>query len=125
MGKRMKFFIPFIFALFSLLFHVLHYRPPVGSEDFITALLVFFAALGWSSVIVLARVKKQWVFYAYAAPVIIIPLLIVLFSKNAALFWHLTVIGLYSIALVGLRLYMSAYLGSKEKKIISSSPGRE
>ena len=105
----MLYFRPLLFALFSLLFYMLLYHPPLGSEDFITGLLVFFAAMGWSTVILLDKEKKRAVYYIYLAPVVVFPLLIVLFFKHANIPWHLAIIALYLIGMLGLRLFVSGY----------------
>jgi hypothetical protein len=109
MKKQRIYFWPFGFAMFSLLFYMLLYHPAPGSEDFITGLLVFFAAMGWSAAVLLGKEKNQTVYFIYISLVIIFPLLIVLFFKHANIPWHLVTIALSLIALVGLRLFVSGY----------------
>ena len=82
------------------------YRPSVGSEDFITALMVFFAALAWSAVLTLTKEKKQWVLYLYILIAIIFPLLMALFFKGFNILWHMAALGLIVVAIVGLVIYI-------------------
>ena len=114
MKKRMTYFWPLLFALFSFLFYLLLYRPSLGSEDFITGLLVFFTAMAWSAVIILTKEKNQTVYYIYISIAVVFPFLIVLFFKHANTLWHMVIIALYLIAVVGLRLYISSYFKRKK-----------
>lgn len=105
----MKYFGPLFFGLVSFLFYMVIYRPPVGSEDFITALMVFFAALAWSAVISLTNEKKQWILFFYLSIAIIFPLIMALFFKEFNMLWHMVALGLIVLAVIGLRLFVSAY----------------
>ena len=81
----------------------------MGSEDFITALMVFFAAMAWSAVITLTKEKKQWVLYLYILIAIISPLLMALFFKGFNILWHMAALALIVLAVIGLRLFVSGY----------------
>jgi len=108
-----KYFGPLLFGLVSFLFYMVIYRPPQGSEDFITAIMVSFAALAWSAVITLSKAKKQWVLYLYVLIAILSPLLMALFLKGFNILWHMIALGLIALAVIGLRLFVSGY--KKEK----------
>lgn len=111
--EQAKYFLPPFFGMVSFLFYMIIYRPPVGSEDFITAIMVFFAALAWSALITLSKEKKQWILYLYVLIAIIFPLLMALFFKGFNILWHMTALGLIVLAVIGLRLFVSSY--KKEK----------
>ncbi|UCH94389.1 MAG: hypothetical protein JSV88_29535 [Candidatus Aminicenantes bacterium] len=114
--KYMKYFMPLLFGLLSFLFYMVIYRPPLGSEDFITALMVFFAALAWSTMMTLTRAEKQWVLYLYLLVSIISPLIMALFFKGFNLLWHTVALGLIVIAVVGLHFFMSGYFKYKKEE---------
>jgi hypothetical protein len=114
MKKRMTNFWPLLFALFSILFYLLLYHPSLRSEDFVTGLLVFFTALAWSAVIILTKEKNQTVYYIYISIAVVFPFFIVLFFKHANTLWHMVIICLYLIAVVGLRLYISSFFKRKK-----------
>ena len=110
MREQAKYFGPLFFGLVSFLFYMVIYRPPMGSEDFVTGLMVFFTALAWSAVISLTKEKKQWVLYLYVLIAVIFPLIMALFFKGFNMLWHMVALGLIIIAVVGLRLFVSGYL---------------
>lgn len=112
----MKYFGPLFFGLVSSFFYMVIYWPPVGSEDFITALMVFCAALAWSAVLTLTKEKKQWVLYLYLMIAMIFPLIMALFFKGFNILWHMTALGLIVLAVVGLRLFVSGYLKYKKEE---------
>ena len=114
--EQVKYFGPLFFGLVSFFFYMVIYRPAVGSEDFITALMVFCAALAWSAVISLTKEKKQWVLYLYVLIAIIFPLLMALFFKGFNILWHMVALGLIVLAVVGLRLFVSGYLKYKKEE---------
>jgi uncharacterized membrane protein YbhN (UPF0104 family) len=114
--KHTKYFGPLLFGLVSFLFYMVIYRPPLGSEDFITAIMVSFAALAWSAVITLTKEKKQWVLYLYVLIAVIFPLIMALFFKGFNILWHMAALGLIILAVVGLRLFISGYLKYKKEE---------
>jgi hypothetical protein len=114
--EQVKYFGPLFFGLVSFFFYMVIYRPPVGSEDFITALMVFFAALAWSAVLTLPKEKKQWVLYLYVLIAMIFPLITALFLKGFNILWHMVALGLILLAVVGLRLFVSGYLKYKKEE---------
>jgi len=80
--KQTKYFGPPFFGLVSFLFYIVIYRPSPGSEDFITALMVFCAALAWSAVLTLTKEKKPWVLYLYLLIAVILPFIMALFLNE-------------------------------------------
>ncbi len=109
-------FFPLIFAMFSFLIYILLYGLAVDSENFITSLLVFFAALGWSTQILLTKDGNRLVYYSYISGIIILPLGLVLLPDTENFMWYLVIIGLYLIGVLGLRLYISSYTACKAIK---------
>lgn len=116
MREQVKYFGPPFFGLVSFFFYMVIYRPPVGSEDFITALMVFCAALTWSAVLTLSKEKKQWVLYLYLVIGVIFPLIMALFFNGFNLLWHMVALGLIILAIVGLRLFIPGYLKYRKEE---------
>lgn len=116
MREQAKYFGPLFFAVVSFSFYMVLYRPSPGSEDFITALMVFCAALAWSAVLILTKEKKQWVLYLYVVTAIIFPLLMALFVNEFNIVWHTVALGLIALAVVGLRLYVTGYFKYKKEE---------
>ena len=116
MREQVKYFGPLFFGLVSFFFYMVIYRPPVGSEDFITALMVFCAALTWSAVLTLSKEKKQWVLYLYLVIGVIFPLIMALFFNRFNILWHMVALGLIILAVVGLRLFISGYLKYRKEE---------
>jgi hypothetical protein len=114
MREQVKYFGPLFFGVVSFFFYLVIYRPPVESEDFITALMVFCAALAWSAVLMLTKEKKQWILYLYLLIAIIFPLIMALFFKGFNILWHMSALGLIVLAIVGLRLFVPGYLKYKK-----------
>jgi hypothetical protein len=114
--EQVKYFGPLFFGLVSFLFYIVIYRPPVGSEDFITGIMVFFAALAWSAVLTLTKEKKQWVLYLYVLIAVIFPLIMALFFNGFNILWHMVALGLTILAVVGLQLFTSGYLKYKKEE---------
>lgn len=114
--KQVKYFGPLFFGLVSFSFYMVIYRPSPGSEDFVTALMVFCAALAWSAVLTLTKEKKQWVFYFYVLIAIIFPLIMALFLSEFNILWHMVALGLIVLAVVGLRLFVPSYFKYKKEE---------
>ncbi len=112
----MKYFGPLFFAVVSFFFYMVIYRPSPGSEDFITALMVFCAALAASAMLTLTKEKKQWVLYLYISIALIFPLLMALFLNGFNTLWHMAALGLIVLALVTLRLFITGYLKYKKEE---------
>ena len=112
----MKYFGPPFLGVISFLFYMVLYRPTIGSEDFVTALMVFCAALAWSAVITLTKEKKQWVLFLYVLIATIFPLIMALTFKGFNILWHMVALGLMLLAVEGLRLFVTGYHKYKKKE---------
>jgi hypothetical protein len=112
--KSMKKLLPLIFGLLTFGFFMLLYLPSLGSEDFITGLLVFFAALATSATIILPKEGERVAHYFYMLLGVVLPVLSVFLMKNADRLWHLVTVGLYFIGLLGLNLFVFAYLDRRK-----------
>ncbi|MCI0471823.1 MAG: hypothetical protein L0Y73_09205, partial [Candidatus Aminicenantes bacterium] len=80
--NHINYFMPPLFGGFSFLLYIVIYFPAPGSEDFVTALLVFCAGQAWSAVIILSNEKKREVLYLYLLLSILIAFLLPLFFKT-------------------------------------------
>jgi hypothetical protein len=78
--------------------------------------MVFCAALAWNAVITLTKEKNQWIFYFYNVIIIILSLYMLIFFKGFNVPWHLVVLGLTLLSVVGLRLFITGYLKYKRRK---------
>jgi hypothetical protein len=114
--KQAKYPGPFFFGLVAFFFYMVIYRPSPGSEDFITALMGFCAALAWCAVITLAQEKKPWALYLYVGIAMIFPLFMPLFFKEFNILWHMVTLGIIVLAVIGLRLFVPGYLKYKKEK---------
>ena len=108
--------MPTIFGMLSFLFYILLYTPTLGSEDFITALLVFFAAASWSAVIILADREDPRVLNLHLSISIIFPLILPLLFKRFNFPLHCAAIGLIVLAALGLRLFIHYYFKYKTEE---------
>lgn len=112
----MKYMMPPFFGLLSFLLYLAFYRPHIGGCEFITALMVFFAALAWSAVINLSSDKKKWILYFYLSISVIIPFLMAILLKEFHILWHTILIGLTTLATMGLSLFVPVYLKYNKRK---------
>ena len=92
------------------------YRPSPGSEDFITALMVFCGALASNAMITLTKEKKRWVLYLYISIALIFPLLMALFLNGFNILWHMAALGLIVLGVAALRLFIPGYLKYKKEE---------
>jgi len=116
MKKRIIYFLPFFFALFSFLFYIVVYKPPVKSGDFVTALLVFFAALGSSGIIIFLKEECHGIVYLYASAAVIFLLLTLLVCKESRDPWHMVLVGLIVLAFVYLKFFVSSHLKYEKRR---------
>ena len=82
--KNKKFIIylsPLLIALSSFLFYIIFYKPGVKSEDFTTALLVFFGVLGSVAIILFHTKETRVIFYLYVTASLILPVILLFFVK--------------------------------------------
>jgi hypothetical protein len=116
--KVLKNFRPLLLAFLTFLFYLLIYRPPLdtGAEDFVTALMVFFAALGWSGIIIYTKEKRPGLAYLYAAVSIIGPVAMYFLFKGFNTLFHFVAFALFLIALVGLKFFTDAHVRHEERE---------
>ncbi|MCP5054916.1 MAG: hypothetical protein GY940_47560 [bacterium] len=116
--KSIRHFQPLFFALFSLILYMLLYRPPLdpGSQDFVTALMTFFAALGWSGIIRFTQEKHPALLFTYLFISIGSPIVLYLFFEGFSVPLHIVTFGLFLLALIGLRFFVAAHIRHEMKK---------
>lgn len=109
MKKVLNRLAPLFFAMFSFLFYILIYRPPIKSMGFTTACLVFCAALCWSAVIILFHRRQNVLMYTYVAISLLIPLLLLEAFHLLPLdrLWHRTILGLLIVSTISLFIFMT------------------
>jgi len=113
MKKRIIYFSPLGAGLAAFAFYELLYSPMAGSEDFITALLTFFAMLGWCGVIIFTKEKQDFLLYFHMAAAILIPLSMPLYLHVFNLWEHMAIIFLMLISLSGLHAFVHSYFQRK------------
>ena len=108
----MRYTQPLQFALLSLIIYTLLYRPPVdgNSQDFVTALMVFFTAMGWSGMILLTQHKKYRGLVIYIMLSIIGPILLYLLLAGFHPVLHGVTYAVFLAILLGLRLFTASYM---------------
>jgi len=120
MYKGIKSFFPLVFALVSAGLYFLIYRPAPGSEDFSTACLVFFTALGGSAMIYLLDPEQRVPRRLYVAVAIISPPLLLLGVKAGKLSFpfHHILFGLIVLAFIALHFFVAQHRKdqSRDKK---------
>jgi predicted membrane channel-forming protein YqfA (hemolysin III family) len=77
MKKILLRLFPLGFALLTAIFYVLLYHPPVNSVSMTSACLVFLAALGWSTMVVLRRKNERWLKILYVLMSILAAILLI------------------------------------------------
>lgn len=118
MKKLLAYLVPLFLAIVTFLFYVIVYRPSVQSEDFSTALLVAFAALGSSAIIILSAREPRWLMPLYAVTAVIFPLVLLFFVKISAVnsLFHPLLLGLIALAFIVLRLFVAYVKSSRTQK---------
>lgn len=118
MKKRIDYFGPLLVGIAGFLLYIILYTPAVGSRDFVTAILVFWACLGWSAAIIFrsgSAEGRRFIFILYMGIAVICPILTVFLVKNADPLWHLLTVGLDLFGLTGLIFFVAAYYQRKRK----------
>jgi hypothetical protein len=108
MKKTIRLFFPFWFALLSSLFCLFLYGGGSFLRAFPMAVLVFFAALGWSAMVFYRdgagrRLKIGVVFVSVVLPVLAVELLL---PFRQDLFFFRTMYLLIILGILGIRLYL-------------------
>lgn len=113
MKKIIRKFYPILFGLALLLLYMLIYPLPKNSENYSTALSVFFTALGSSALIIFHRHKDGFLFYMYPVISIGFPFFSMFFLHLFETLEQKVIIGIQVTALVMLIIFI-AYLLKKE-----------
>lgn len=110
----MRKYYPILFGLVLFLFYITIYPSPAGSENFSTALAVFFTALGSSAVIIFPRRENAFLFYSYLLGSLAFPLLLMSFFHFFNTVEQKAIIGIQALALILLILFVSYQSKNKE-----------
>jgi hypothetical protein len=129
--KQLRPFRPLLFAILTFLVYLWIYKPPLDTHyaEFITALMTFFAAMGWSSMIICTKeeitikfsglpmpLNKKIVFYLYLLLSILSQPTILLLCKGTDVPVHWITYGLFLLAMTGLRFFVTAHQQHQQKK---------
>lgn len=111
-----KYFLPLFIALPALLLYIVIYRPAGRSEDFTTALLVFFAVLGISAIILFPGKENKIFLWLYISISLLIPALFLFFVKiwPVNIPFHPIILGLTAVGFIYGILFTASYM--KQKK---------
>ncbi len=122
MKKIIHYFLPLLFALLLFLFYIIIYpsTSPVESENFSTALLVFFTALGSCAVIIFSGQKNKFLLYFYISISIGFPLILLLFFNLFNTVQLKILFGCLVVGVFWLKLFVSAYLKQQKKSSVGS-----
>ncbi len=109
MKKLLNYIFPLFFGLFAFLFYIVIYHPAVESEDFTTAVLVFFTALGSSAIVRFSAKEFRFLLRLYAVSSVILPLFFIFFIKifKVNFPFHPLLLGLIILGLIVLRFFVA------------------
>jgi len=122
MKKIIHYLLPLLFAVALFVFYIIIYPSPflVESENFATAILVFFTALGSGAVIIFSGQKNKFPLYFYLSVSIGCPLILLLFFN----LFHTTqlkiIFGCQVVGLVWLKIFVSAHLKHHKNSSVGS-----
>lgn len=118
MKKRIDYFGPLLVGIAGFIFYIILYTPAMGSADFVTAVLVFWACMGWSAAIIfksgLAE-SRRFIFFLHLGIAVICPFITVFLMKSADPLWHMVTVGIDLSGLTGLTLFVAAHYKRKQK----------
>ncbi len=122
MKKIIHYLVPLLFALFLFFFYIIIYPSPspLESENFATAILVFFTALGSGAVIIFSGQKNKFLLYFYLSVSIGCPLILLLFFNLFPTVQLKVIFGCQVVGLVWLKIFVSAHLKQHKKSSVSS-----
>lgn len=108
-NKIFKLFSPFIFALFLFLFYLVIYNSTLKSDGYLTPILVFSAALGWSAVINFSNYKIKLLLFFYIIISILLPILYILMFNNFYItnICHYIAFAIIILGIFGLKIFIS------------------
>jgi len=114
-NKIFKLFYPFIFALFLFLFYLVIYNSTLKSDGYLTAILVFSAALGWSAVINFSNYKIKFLLFFYITISIFLPVIYIIIFKKFYItnIYHYIAFAIIILGIFGLKIFIS-YSSKKE-----------
>lgn len=114
--------MPLLFALLLFFFYIIIYPSPspVESENFATAVLVFFTGMGSCAAVIFSGQKNKLIFYCYFSVSIGFPLLLLLFFNFFNTVQLKVILGCLVIGLFWLKLFVSAYLKQQKKSSVGS-----
>ena len=113
MKKIIRKFYPIVFGLALFLLYITIYPKPENSENFSTALSVFFTALGSSALIIFHNRKDAFLFYLYPLISIVMPFLAMYFFHLFNTLEQKIIIFLQAGSLIMLIIFI-LYLAKKE-----------
>lgn len=81
MKKNLEKLFPLAVALFSFLFYLALFQPPLHSLGMSAALLTFSTAMSWSALIFLSRERRHWLRFFYALLAVLLSVVLVEFIR--------------------------------------------
>lgn len=108
-NKIFKLFSPFIFALFLFLFYLVIYNSTLKSDGYLTPILVFSAALGWSAVINFSGAKNKYLLNIYTVISILLPVIYIIIFKKFYItnICHYIAFAIIILGIFGLKIFIS------------------
>lgn len=114
MKKRIYSFLPIFFGLVLFLLHMILFSSPLGSENFPTAVLLFFTGLGSAAVIILPGDKNKFLLYFYFLVSIGFPFILLFFFNFFDSVEHKVLVGLNLVGVTLLKFFVSYCLKSRK-----------
>lgn len=116
--KILRHIRPILLGLGSMLFFYLYYgfTIDIHSEDFVTALMVFFSAVGWCGMVLYSQENKPSMLFLYSFLANAGPVVMYFFFPGFHRLWHTIAFGVFLIAFVGLRFFTVAHVRYEKKK---------
>jgi Na+/proline symporter len=117
-SKPIKYISPVIIALLSFLIYIILYKPGLTSEDFTTAILVFFAMLGSCAIILFQTRETRLLFRLYLLLSLIPPVIFLFFVEIAPVNMplHPIILGAMIVGFVFGNYVISDHFRRKRKK---------
>ena len=113
--KQFEYFQPLLFGLATFLLYLVLYSPTPKSEDFITAILVIFTGIAWSSVIVFSKKRNKALLFFYITLSVGSPLLVLLPFGLVHNSQHHVLLVLMALGVVLLKLFISYHMKSEAR----------
>ncbi len=116
MKKIIRILLPLFFGVILLLFYLLLYPSPLGSDSFDAALLMFFTAVGSGGVIIFSESPPKGVFLFYFSISIAVPLVLMLFFNFFPTVQLKSLLALMVFGLVWLKIFVAAHFKHERRK---------